>query len=101
VSDQGQWQIAGNAAETYERALVPAVFAPWAPLVIALADPRPGERVLDVACGTGLVTRLAAQQVGPTGTVIGLDLNPGMLALRCLHHVFRSNYKRADHLAGG
>jgi SAM-dependent methyltransferase len=78
--DQGQWQIAGNAAETYERALVPAVFAPWAPLVVALADPRPGDRVLDIACGTGVVTRLAAQQVGRTGNVIGLDLNPGMLA---------------------
>jgi ubiquinone/menaquinone biosynthesis C-methylase UbiE len=81
MTDQGQWQIAGNAAETYERALVPAVFAPWAPLVVALADPRPGERVLDVACGTGVVARLAAQRVGSTGKVTGLDLNPRMLAL--------------------
>jgi ubiquinone/menaquinone biosynthesis C-methylase UbiE len=81
VSDQGQWQVAGNAAETYQRALVPAVFAAWAPLVVALADPRPGERVLDIACGTGVVARLAAQRVGRTGSVIGLDLNPGMLAV--------------------
>jgi ubiquinone/menaquinone biosynthesis C-methylase UbiE len=81
MSDQGQWQVAGNAAETYERALVPAVFAAWAPLVVALGDPRPGERALDVACGTGVVTRLAAQRVGPTGKVVGLDLNPGMLAV--------------------
>jgi ubiquinone/menaquinone biosynthesis C-methylase UbiE len=80
MTDQGQWQVAGNAAETYEHALVPAVFAPWAPLVVALAGPRPGDRVLDIACGTGVVTRLAAQQVGRTGKVTGLDLNPGMLA---------------------
>ena len=81
MSDRGQWQVAGNAAEAYERALVPAVFAAWAPLVVALADPRPGERVLDVACGTGVVARLVAQQVGRTGHVTGLDLNPGMLAV--------------------
>jgi ubiquinone/menaquinone biosynthesis C-methylase UbiE len=81
MSDQGQWQVAGNAAETYERALIPAVFAAWAPLVVALADPRPGERVLDVACGTGVVTRLVAKQVGHAGNVVGLDLNPGMLAV--------------------
>ncbi|HEY5867402.1 MAG TPA: methyltransferase domain-containing protein [Candidatus Tectomicrobia bacterium] len=46
---------------------------------------KPGEcypgRVLDVACGTGVVTRLLAARVGPTGTVVGLDINPGMLAV--------------------
>ncbi len=81
MSDQGQWQVAGSAAETYERVLVPAVFAAWAPLVVDLADPQSGERVLDVACGTGVVARLAAQRVGPTGQVVGVDLNPGMLTV--------------------
>ena len=42
---------------------------------------RSGERVLDVACGTGVVARLASQQVGATATVAGLDVNPGMLAV--------------------
>jgi ubiquinone/menaquinone biosynthesis C-methylase UbiE len=81
MSDQSQWQVAGSAAETYERALVPAVFAPWAPQVVALAEPKPGERVLDVACGTGVVARHAAERVGPTGSVMGLDLNAGMLRI--------------------
>ena len=55
MNQQGQWQVAGNAPEVYERELVPAVFGVWAPIVVDLAQPRPGERVLDVACGTGIV----------------------------------------------
>lgn len=81
MRDEGQWQVSGNAAETYQQSLVPAVFASWAPFVVALADLRSGESVLDVACGTGVVARLAAKQVGRMGNVTGLDLNPGMLAV--------------------
>jgi ubiquinone/menaquinone biosynthesis C-methylase UbiE len=61
--------------------LVPALFGVWAPILIDLAKPRPGERVLDVACGTGIVARIAAKHVGPTGVVVGVDLNPGMLSV--------------------
>ena len=68
-------------AENYERYFVPAIGAPMARDLIAKAALRPGERVLDVACGTGVVTRLAAEQVGDTGTVAGADINPGMLAV--------------------
>ena len=81
MSEQGQWQVAGNAPEIYERELVPSVFGVWAPIVVDLAQPRPGERVLDVACGTGIVARIAAARVGPTGSVVGVDLNPGMLSV--------------------
>jgi ubiquinone/menaquinone biosynthesis C-methylase UbiE len=76
-----RWQLAGNAAEMYQRELVPAVFGPWALRVIELAELRPGVRVLDVACGTGVVARLAAERVGVDGRVAALDLNPGMLAV--------------------
>jgi SAM-dependent methyltransferase len=76
-----RWQVTGSAAEVYERQLVPAIFGPWAPRVLDLAAPVGGERVLDVACGTGVVARLAAERVGPDGQVVGLDLNPGMLAV--------------------
>jgi ubiquinone/menaquinone biosynthesis C-methylase UbiE len=75
------WQVAGSAAEVYQRELVPAVFGPWAPRVVELAALRRGMRVLDVACGTGLVARLAAEAVGVDGHVAALDLNPGMIAV--------------------
>jgi len=79
MNTPNQWQLSGNAAERYERVLVPAIFAPWAADLVALAKLRPGERVLDVACGTGVVGRLAAERVGPKGHVTGLDLNESML----------------------
>ncbi|MBZ0267516.1 methyltransferase domain-containing protein [bacterium] len=65
----------------YERFFVPAIGAPLATDLVRVAALRPGERVLDVACGTGVVARLASQLVGATGTVTGLDVNPGMLAV--------------------
>jgi ubiquinone/menaquinone biosynthesis C-methylase UbiE len=75
------WQVETTAAEGYESLLVPALMAAWAPRVVAAAGVRSGDRVLDVACGTGVVARTAADRVGPTGNVVGLDLNPGMLAV--------------------
>lgn len=71
----------GAGPANYEKYFVPAIGAPLARDLVAAADLRPGERVLDVACGTGVITRLAAAQVGPTGAVAGLDVNPGMLAV--------------------
>jgi SAM-dependent methyltransferase len=81
MNEQGQWQVAGSAPEVYERELVPAVFGVWAPILVELAQPHPGERVLDVACGTGIVSRTVAKRVSPNGTVVGVDLNPGMLSV--------------------
>jgi ubiquinone/menaquinone biosynthesis C-methylase UbiE len=74
------YQLDGTAPELYERYLVPTVTAPWAADLVAAADLRPGESVLDVACGTGVVARLAAARVHG-GRVAGLDLNAGMLAV--------------------
>ena len=65
----------------YERVMVPAVFGPWAKELLDTVALSAGTRVLDVACGTGIVTRLAASQVGSTGRVVGLDINETMLAV--------------------
>jgi ubiquinone/menaquinone biosynthesis C-methylase UbiE len=74
-------QVGANAAEVYERQLVPVMLAPWAPKLIDLAEVKPGQHVLDVACGTGVVTRLAAERAGSAGRVMGLDINPDMLSV--------------------
>jgi len=67
--------------ENYERFFVPLIGEPVAKDLIHLAALRSGERVLDVACGTGIVARLAAQRVGSNGIVSGVDINPGMLKM--------------------
>lgn len=73
--------FSANPAENYQRFFVPQIGAPVAADLLAAARLQPGERVLDVACGTGVVTRLAAARVGPSGAAAGLDIHPAMLAV--------------------
>lgn len=81
--DDLEARIAG--AEAYESLFVPAIFGAWAPRVLEAADVGVGQRVLDVACGTGVCAREAARLVGQTGSVAGVDVNPGMLAIARRH----------------
>jgi SAM-dependent methyltransferase len=72
-----QGQIA--AATSYEELFVPSLFKQWVPLVLNFVNVQPGHRVLDVACGTGILAREAASMVGPSGYTAGLDIAEGML----------------------
>ena len=74
-----------EAAEVYEELFVPALFGWWAQEVSSTVALRPGDRVLDVACGTGVLARAAAELVGPQGEVVGLDPDEGMLAVAARH----------------
>jgi len=76
-----QFQVSLGAAQLYERVAVRYVLGPWAPSLADAARLAAGERVLDIACGTGVVTRIAAQRVGPRGRVTGVDLNAGMISV--------------------
>ena len=73
------FKISAAAAELYESQFVPALFAEWAPRLTALAGVAPGQAVLDVACGTGIVARTVADAQRGRGRVVGLDLNEAML----------------------
>lgn len=80
------WRVQGTGNEIYERIFVPAMMEPWARRGLEVAAPEAGATLLDIACGTGIATRLAARAVGPRGKVVGTDLNPDMLEVaRTVH----------------
>jgi ubiquinone/menaquinone biosynthesis C-methylase UbiE len=67
--------------EMYEQWLVGPLFRPFAEVLVERARLAPGARVLDIACGTGIVARLAKERLGENGRVVGVDVNPQMLAV--------------------
>jgi ubiquinone/menaquinone biosynthesis C-methylase UbiE len=74
------WGYPAGESGHYEAAFVQPGIRRLAPKVLDLLALQEGEHVLDVACGTGVLTQLAAATVGPGGRAVGLDLSPGMLA---------------------
>lgn len=69
------------AAQAYEDALVAPLFEPWARRAVEMANPLPGEIILDLACGTGIGVRLMSQLVGESGKVISVDNDPAMVSV--------------------
>lgn len=75
------WAVASSIATNYERRLVPLLFDSWARILVDAVAPTSAERVLDVACGTGIVARTVAARLGPSASITGIDINGDMLAL--------------------
>lgn len=79
MAEQESYQLQGNAPQIYEEQHVASLFRPLAELTLRHVDVLEGARVIDVACGTGIVGRLVAEKLGKSGTVAGVDLNAGMI----------------------
>ena len=77
----GSWQLDFEAARCYQQFLVPVLLQPWGARLVERAMLSPSSRVLDLACGTGVIARLAAKKIGAGGQVVGVDLNPAMLSV--------------------
>jgi len=70
----------GSVPENYDRYLGPLLFHRYADDLVGRLAVTPGLRVLETACGTGIVTERLARRVGEQGTVVATDLNEPMLA---------------------
>ena len=78
---EAQLFVATTFTEIYERVLVGPLFRPFAEQLMARVGPRPGDSVIDVACGTGIVARIARERLGPEARIVGVDVAPAMLAV--------------------
>lgn len=74
------WQMDASTPDLYERYLVPAITSVWANDLLDRIAPSREESLLDIACGTGVVARLAKER-GHTGGIAGVDLNAAMLVV--------------------
>lgn len=79
MADTDRYQLKDNAPQVYEQGVVPLMFRPLAELTFKSVSLDGSERVLDAACGTGIVTRVAMERFSNIRKMVGVDLNPGML----------------------
>jgi ubiquinone/menaquinone biosynthesis C-methylase UbiE len=78
---EAQLFAARSFPEIYEGVLVGPLFRPFAEALLACVAPQPGDKVIDVACGTGIVARIARDRLGADAQVVGVDIAPTMLAV--------------------
>jgi ubiquinone/menaquinone biosynthesis C-methylase UbiE len=78
---EAQLFVATTFTEIYERVLVGPLFRPFAEQLVARVAPTRGDSVIDVACGTGIVARVARERLGPEARIVGVDVAPAMLAV--------------------
>lgn len=79
--DKLELEIQKEGARAYDALFVPALFGQWAEIVANASNVNAGDNALDVACGTGVLTRKISERVTPEGSVTGLDPNVGMLSV--------------------
>jgi ubiquinone/menaquinone biosynthesis C-methylase UbiE len=95
IQRYGWDKAAAYYEQSWQRQLAPAQAT-----MLALANLEPGERVVDIACGTGLVTFAAAAAVGPSGEVVGTDISEVMVTLAASRarsrHLGHVRFERMD-----
>ena len=78
---EAQLFVATTFTEIYERVLVKPLFRPFAEQLVARLAPTRGDSVIDLACGTGIVARVARERLGSDARIVGVDVAPAMLAV--------------------
>ncbi|MGH2404406.1 MAG: class I SAM-dependent methyltransferase [bacterium] len=76
------------------------LFRPLVQRMISVAALKPGERLLDVGCGTGVIANQAARRVRPKGQVVGLDISEGMLVRARADAIRRGVHGWVDYRVG-
>ncbi len=79
MTEGNHYTLSESGVDVYEQHIVPGVMAPFARGLVEAARLQVGEQVLDVACGTGIVSRLAWPQIAMSGSIVGVDLSASML----------------------
>jgi ubiquinone/menaquinone biosynthesis C-methylase UbiE len=93
MSDSDRGQVTLSAAEVYDSLFVPALFGRFAEAIADAAQIRSDDQVLDVACGSGALTRAVRDRTA--ARVVGIDVNPAMIAV-ARHHGGTIEYMEGD-----